>query len=234
MKLAQPIWLDKNVPFAEHYQDIYYNPAAGLMESEHVFIGGNRIIERLNDTKTLVIGETGFGTGLNALTLAYMLEKHAIANVHLQFFSLENCPISKQDMHRAHLAFPSLWTVSEQMIANYNPPTITQARLRINTNIIDMYWQWADVNKALQAFPVVDAWFLDGFNPKTNPEMWSMDVCHALAAHSHPQTTLATYTVAGMVRRNLIQAGFSVQKIKGFGRKREMLVGKKSYKTECS
>jgi tRNA 5-methylaminomethyl-2-thiouridine biosynthesis bifunctional protein len=71
----------------------------------------------------------------------------------------------------------------------------------------------------------VDAWFLDGFAPAKNPDMWTQGLFNAMARLARPGATLATFTSAGFVRRGLQDAGFTMRKSKGFGRKREMLTG---------
>ena len=67
-----------------------------------------------------------------------------------------------------------------------------------------------------------DAWFLDGFSPAKNPELWEESLLTEVARHTPLGGTAATYTAAGFVRRGLSSAGFAVERVAGFGRKRHM------------
>jgi tRNA U34 5-methylaminomethyl-2-thiouridine-forming methyltransferase MnmC len=73
-----------------------------------------------------------------------------------------------------------------------------------------------------------DAWYLDGFAPKRNPDMWSQELMRLAYEKTVGGGTFATYAAAGFVRRNLQAAGFTVERRPGFGSKREMLGGVKS------
>ncbi|OZB06217.1 MAG: hypothetical protein B7X54_02945, partial [Idiomarina sp. 34-48-12] len=97
-----------------------------------------------------------------------------------------------------------------------------------NRVVVDLWF--GDIHEQLpdwlpNAENAIDAWFLDGFAPDKNPQMWQTNVYHAMARSCRNLGTFATFTAAGAVRRGLQDAGFEVSKAKGFGRKREMLRG---------
>lgn len=198
---------------------------------------------------TFHIAETGFGTGLNFLATCRLLAKvnHVRAQsiptkppVKLTFTSFEKFPLTKQDLNIALAHWPSLTEHVEALLTAYPPNFDTfftsnhnidhQANicsLQLNEGQIDLNLVLGDVNqqmpKLINGFPKVDAWYLDGFAPSKNPEMWTTELFSNIASMSKPGATLATFTAAGLVRRGLIEVGFEVNKVKGFGRKREML-----------
>jgi len=222
-------WQD-GIPFSTQFGDVYFSADSGLAESRHVFLQGNALAERfaaLSAGEVFTIGETGFGTGLNFLCVWQLFEQVAPPNTSLDFFSLEAYPLNDAELRAALALWPELRAQAEALLQSWNRRVpgwnrwhFAQGRLRL-TLAID------DVVNALQQLPraSVDAWLLDGFSPAKNPAMWSENVFAALAKASHHATTLATYTSAGAVRRGLEQAGFSLEKISGFSRKREMLRG---------
>jgi len=220
-------WRD-GLPFSRHFGDVYFSAESGIEETRHVFLNGNRLPERfaaLRPGQCFTLGETGFGTGLNFLCAWELFEKTAPASAELDFLSVEKFPLTDEELRRALALWPALQTSAEQLLQSWrrrvpgwNRWSFGRVRL---TLILD------DIETALPEVQAdcVDAWFLDGFAPSKNPEMWSPPVMTELARISRRGATLATYTSAGWVRRGLQQAGFSAERVPGFGRKREMLRG---------
>ena len=231
-------WVDGQ-PFSSRFGDVYFSTDSGLDETRHVFLQGNRLAERfatLSAGESFCIGETGFGTGLNFLCAWQLFLKTAPAGSSLDFFSVEKFPLSKEDLRAALALWPELNAQAELLQASWhrrvpgwNRWSFADGRIRLTLAI-------SDVAEALPQLPVagVDAWFLDGFSPAKNPEMWSAEVLADIARASRAGATLATYTSAGWVRRGLQHAGFEVERAPGFGRKREMVRGHlHSVQTEC-
>ncbi|MEL7486251.1 MAG: tRNA (5-methylaminomethyl-2-thiouridine)(34)-methyltransferase MnmD, partial [Pseudomonadota bacterium] len=207
------------------FDDIYFS-GDGLAEANHVFIEGNALLARFRGARRFSIGELGFGTGLN-LVAAWRAwddsEKPDCAT--LDFFSIEKYPLLTDDLARAHQAWPSLSDRTAALRAALPPPAPGLHRRALAPDVyLTLYY--GDVADGLDAFDgACDAWFLDGFSPAKNPEMWDDAVMARVADRSQTGATVATFTVAGAVRRALAEAGFEVEKRPGFGRKREMLVG---------
>lgn len=231
-------WLEGDVPRAGAFDDTYFSRAGGLAETRHVFLAGNRLPERFTARKSFTIAEFGFGTGLNYLTTLAALCPLDTAP-ELTFLSFEMFPMSVDQLARALSAFPELGDLADQLLGKWAPQPgwncLTVANTQLLLGIGDARELISSINaghgeNALQAplLDPVDAWYLDGFSPSKNPELWDLDLLKAAAALTAPDGTLATYTAAGWVRRNLEAAGFAIEKVPGFAGKREMVVGVKA------
>lgn len=215
-----------NTPRSKEFNDVYFSVQDGLAETRHVFLEGNDLPAAWQGKDHFTICETGFGTGLNFLAVWKLFEETAQADQTLHFISFEKFPLSAQEIDR----YLEPWRAEfpdhlEALVRDYpqKPGEIQDMTFSKNlrlTLICD------DVNAAIpHVNESVDCWFLDGFKPSTNPEMWSETVFENMARLSKKGATFATFTAAGFVRRALQSAGFAVEKVPGFGRKREMLVG---------
>lgn len=206
-------WREGGVPVATRFDDPYFSLAGGLAETRHVFLVGNDLPARLRPG--FHIAELGFGTGLNCLALA------ALTQVPVQMTSFEAFPMSLPQLELAHVAFPELAALSAELRAGWGAPVVRVGQIEVHLVL-------GDVRETLPCWRgATDAWFLDGFSPAKNPEMWGDDVMAEVGVHTAPGGTFATYTAAGHVRRALESAGFVVERRPGFGRKRHMSVGHK-------
>lgn len=204
-------WRDDVIPVSRRFDDPYFSLNGGLAETRHVFLAGNDLPARL--TPGFHVAETGFGTGLNLLALAQ------IAAVPLRFTSFEAFPLATPDLERAHAAFPELAPFAGQLRAAWLAP-------RFRVGLVEVEIIAGDARQTLPGWEgQADAWFLDGFSPAKNPELWSDALMQAVAAHTRPGGSFATYTAAGHVRRALSAAGFNVERAPGFAGKRHMSRG---------
>ncbi|WP_370213755.1 tRNA (5-methylaminomethyl-2-thiouridine)(34)-methyltransferase MnmD [Roseovarius sp.] len=213
-------WREGDVPVSQQFDDPYYSLENGLDETRHVFLAGNDLPDRFRDG--FAIAELGFGTGLNALTTCQAWCAAGAPGI-LHFISFEAFPMAAEDMARALAHFPELAELAAPLIAGW------QAGARDITLPGNMQLQVieADARSALPDWQgQADAWYLDGFSPAKNPELWGADLMQAVHDHSAPGGTLATYTAAGFVRRGLSDAGFEVARVSGYGRKRHMTVAR--------
>ncbi len=212
-----------NAPYAEAFEDIYFNPDHGWAETDYVFLKANALEARFSSSASFSIGELGFGTGLNFLATLELWLRIAPPQSTLHYFSIEKFPLNLDDLKKVHPLFPGLAGLARLLQQNY-PHLITGMHtLTIIPNRVTLYVCFGDVMEWLPEIEgPIDAWFLDGFAPRKNPDMWSLEVMQALARRSGPSTTLSTFSAAGSVRRTLEQAGFQSKKIKGFGIKKEM------------
>jgi tRNA 5-methylaminomethyl-2-thiouridine biosynthesis bifunctional protein len=226
---AQLDWDEHGQPLSRSYGDVYFSRANGLEETRHVFLAHNRIIERCQALPAggrLIIGETGFGTGLNFLCAWQAFAEHAPQDARLHFVSVEKFPLTQADLQRALALWPELAPYAAQLLAQYRAIHPGFQRLLLDGGRVVLTLMVGDVLECLPQLDArVDAWFLDGFAPSKNPEMWTDALFTELARLSAPGATLATFTSAGFVRRGLIAAGFAMVRVKGFGHKREMLAG---------
>ncbi|OZG71235.1 hypothetical protein BTA51_21540 [Hahella sp. CCB-MM4] len=222
-------WSDDNTPVSDQYQDVYFSRLNGKAETEHVFINGNRLRERFQSLPAgsrFVIAETGFGSGLNFLVAWQIWSEFAPKDASLHFISVEKFPLSLVDMQKSHGVWPELSIHTEQLHRQLPPPVQGVHRCQFENDRVHLTLFYGDVLDWLQHMSFqADAWFLDGFSPKQNPDMWSEDLFTGIASHSGESTTFATFTAAGHIRRGLAANGFNVSKTEGFGHKRDMTVG---------
>lgn len=226
---AQLHWDEHGQPLSSQFDDVYFSKASGLAESQHVFLQHNQLPARfanLTDGQTFVIGETGFGTGLNFLSAWQCFNQHAPAHARLHFISVEKYPLQHSDLRQALALWPELSELREQLLQQYRAIHEGFQHIQLDSGRISLTLLIGDALEMLQQVDgEIDAWFLDGFAPSKNPEMWNEQVFAQLARLAKTNTTLATFTSAGFVRRGLIAVGFAMQRVPGFGHKREMLAG---------
>ena len=215
------LWWDNGVPVSERFDDPYYSLDNGLAETRHVFLDGNDLPARF--VPGFHIAELGFGTGLN-LIAARLAWREAGVTGRLRFTSFEAFPMPPEDALRALSAFPEVADLAEDTAALLADPSQPLIRDDIEMQLV--------VGDARQTLPLwqdkADVWFLDGFSPAKNPELWGADLMAEVARHTAPGGSFATYTAAGDVRRALVAAGFDVTRRPGYGRKRHMSTGRKT------
>ena len=222
-------WDEQGQPLSSQFADVYFSNENALAETRYVFLANNQLPERfaaLTADQQLVIGETGFGTGLNFLCAWQLFEQHAVTGARLHFVSVEKYPLNKADLQRALALWPELAPYAEQLLAQYVALHPGFQRLIFADGRIVLTLLIGD---ALELFgqldAKVDAWFLDGFAPAKNPDMWTPELFAELARLSHASTTLGTFTSTGYVRRRLNEAGFKMKRVPGLGKKWEVLKG---------
>lgn len=241
-------WDAQGQPASNTFDDIYFSKENGLEESRYVFLQHNQLHDRfskLTDHQLFTIGETGFGTGLNFLACWQLWHNTAPPECRLHYIAVEKHPLRPDELTRALALWSELSDYSQQLLAAYRNNYIGSHRssfqrlefgnIRLSLIIADAALglsalfanphndfaspYWCQENKA------IDAWFLDGFAPAKNPDMWSESLFNTIEKFSKPTTTVATFTAAGHVKRNLMRISFDVRKVPGFGKKREMLTG---------
>jgi tRNA U34 5-methylaminomethyl-2-thiouridine-forming methyltransferase MnmC len=207
-------WHDDRIPVAAAFGDPYFSLDGGLAETRHVFLNGNGLPERLCDG--FHVAELGVGTGLNLIALSIAA---ATKGVTAQYPGFEAFPMAPADITRALQAFPEAAAIAPLLTAQWGGdsiilPGVTATILPGDARITLPAWDGR-----------ADAWFLDGFAPAKNPELWGDHLMQQVALHTAPNGTFATYTAAGHVRRALTAAGFTVERRPGFGRKKHMTAG---------
>ena len=232
-KYAEVSFDKEGLPYSLLFDDKYFCQENGLAESQYIFCENNSLKERwcqlaANVSDTFIIGETGFGSGINFLCAWKLWDEVSPKNQKLHYISVEKYPLSKEDLTQSLDIWTELKPYSSLFIKQYNPSNKVIQTLTFNKKTVQLTIIFKDILEALNNFPntqPVDAWFLDGFAPAKNPDMWSNTVFSYMKDLSRQGTTLATFTVAGDVRRGLNNNGFKTFKVKGFGRKRHMLKG---------
>jgi tRNA U34 5-methylaminomethyl-2-thiouridine-forming methyltransferase MnmC len=203
-----------SLPVSTRFDDPYFSLANGLDETRHVFLDGNNLPARL--TPGFQIAELGFGTGLNLLALAM------VAQVPIRFTSFEAYPMATCDIARALQGFAQVALVAAPFLQHW----ASGARsFQVGQVAVDVVI--GDARETLPQWPhKANAWFLDGFSPAKNPELWGDGLMAEVARHTAPGGSIATYTAAGFVRRGLQAAGFATERQKGHGHKRHMTTGR--------
>lgn len=211
-------WRDGTLPVSALFDDPYFSLANGLAETRHVFLAGNGLPERFRDG--FAIAELGFGTGLN-LIATLIAWQHAGVPGRLRYTSFEAFPMPAADMAHALAAFPEALAAAAPFLDHWAAGARAFTLGSVEVEIVV-----GDARDTLPRWPgKADAWFLDGFSPAKNPELWGEDLMTEVARRTAPGGTFATYTAAGFVRRGLQSAGFQVERIAGFGTKRHMSRG---------
>ncbi len=206
------------------YGDVYFQRAHGLDESRYVFLEGSQLAGRFKGlSRTFHIAEAGFGSGLNFLITAQLFAETAPQEARLVYFSFEKHPLTRADLEKTHAYFPALAPYAAGLQAQYPPLVEGFHTLHLMGGRIKLVLIFGDISDMLpQLNGQFDAWYLDGFSPVKNPDMWNESMYPLVAAHTKAGGTLATFSSAGHVRRGLKKAGFTVKKIKGFGFKWSM------------
>jgi tRNA 5-methylaminomethyl-2-thiouridine biosynthesis bifunctional protein len=222
---------DQGTPVASDFDDVYFSNDGGMAETDYVFLQQNGLPQRwqTHNKPAFHIIETGFGTGANFLLSWLRFREHkqqfaAARCQRLYFSSFEKFPLSHADLRRALAVHTELQELCQLLLNAYPLAVAGCHRLKFDDGSVILDLWFGDVNALLpQLDAPVDAVYLDGFAPGKNPDMWQDSLFNGLAALSQNGTSVSTFTAAGIVKRGLQQAGFTVSKIKGFGRKREML-----------
>lgn len=221
---AALVWDESDTPRSKVYDDVYFSPHDGLGEARAVFLAGCRLPQAWADRTDFCVGELGFGTGLNIVALLDLWRHQRPPGARLNVFTIEAHPISAADATRALSRWPQVAHVSQYLTQRW--PARVQGFQRIDLPGYDAaidIWT-GDAAAGLRAWAgAADAWFLDGFAPSRNPAMWNQEILNLVATRSAPRAHLASFTVAGQVRRDLQAAGFIVERVPGFGRKRQRL-----------
>lgn len=234
------------VPVSGEFGDVYFSHADGLAETRHVFLAHNQLpdrLVRLAPKQCFTIAELGFGTGLNFLATWQLWRQlrdtyPQLADARLHFITTEKFPIPLADLTHILALWgeraPELGPLIEPLLAAYPPLIAGCHRLDFSYDNLTVDIWLGDAAQSLSKLaiersqqsapqPHIDAWFLDGFAPSCNSTLWADSIFTQMQRLSRPHTTAATYSCAGIVKRGLKEHGFAIKKVKGFGRKREML-----------
>lgn len=212
---AEVAWNGRGTPVSTRFDDPYFSLEDGLAETRHTFLAGNDLPRRFRPG--FQVAELGFGTGLNMLATAIAAETGPI-----RYTSFEAFPMRAAEITRALGAFPEAEAIAGPFLEAWSrgETCFTLGALEVEVIL-------GDARESLPAWHgLADAWYLDGFSPAKNPELWGEDLLADVARHTAPGGTAASYTAAGFVRRGLEATGFAVERRAGFGRKRHMTVAR--------
>lgn len=221
---AQLTFETDGTPCSALFGDVYHTRSGGPAQARHVFLAGNDLPSRWQNRPRFTILETGFGLGLNFLATWTAWQDDPQRCQQLRFISVEKHPVSVEDLTEAHAAWPEFVDLAAQLRQHWPPLEGGSHRIELAKGRLTLDLIFGD---ALEALPTLDAqvnaFYLDGFAPDKNPELWSPELFHILAGLAATGATLATWSVAGAVRRGLNAAGFATEKRPGFAGKRQML-----------
>ena len=224
------IW-EQEAPFSSRFEDIYFNMENGVKEKHHVFIEGCNIKEIFQKHQRPVICELGFGTGLNTLLTFQLWAEHhqqSPSKGYLHYLSVEGFPLSHNELAKALSPFSAHLKLLDDLLSVYPKPTPRMGfhRIWLKDHPICLTLLIGNVKDVLlELNATAHAWFLDGFTPKKNPDMWSPEVCAQIARLSQVGTRISSFTAAGDVRRSLQDVGFQVERTPGYAQKRHMICG---------
>jgi len=217
---------ERGVPYSEAFDDVYHSTAGAVGQARHVFLNGNQLTERWAGRERFVILETGFGAGINFLATWQAWRRDSRRPRRLHYVSIEKHPFSLADASSVFAGLPELRSEAAELEARW--PTLVPGaqRIELDAGGVVLTLFFADVKVARDLRLAADAFYLDGFAPAKNPDMWTPALMRSLARLAAPGATAATWSVASAVRHALEETGFVVEKLPGFGEKREMLVAR--------
>lgn len=214
-------------PFSETFGDVYHSASGGPDQARHVFLAGNGLPERWQGRERFVILETGFGLGLNFLATWAAWKNDPRRCRRLHFVSVEKHPFTAADLETAHKAWPEFALLAAELRRHWPFLVPGVHRLNLDGGRVVLTLVFGDAVEVLRRLDAgADAFYLDGFSPAKNPDLWSPQLFRALARLAAPGATLATWSVAGGVREALAGAEFDLERRPGFAGKRQMLAGR--------
>ncbi|MCB1192034.1 MAG: bifunctional tRNA (5-methylaminomethyl-2-thiouridine)(34)-methyltransferase MnmD/FAD-dependent 5-carboxymethylaminomethyl-2-thiouridine(34) oxidoreductase MnmC [Leptospiraceae bacterium] len=237
MKKPSLEWKSEAYLYSRDYCDAYSSSDGWLEEKEYVFLKANQLPDRWKGRKSYSIFELGFGTGLNFILSWELWKQNSSKDSVLHYSAVEKAPLDKEVIYSVFANYKHLQHLVDEFLRVYHIEEEGIYRFFFPKDRIYLNLLVGDISEMLPMFcGQVDLWFLDGFSPSKNPEMWSDEVFYWIAKKSYNGASLSTYSAASSVKQSLEKYGFQVQKINGFGKKREMLVGtfdsQKTYKEE--
>lgn len=224
---AAPAFDASGTPYSREFADVYHSAASGPGQARHVFLRGNDLPARWAGRRIFTIFEAGFGLGVNFMTtwLAWRADPARCDRLH--FVSVERQPFLRGDLAAMHARYPELADASSELCAAWPPLLPGMHRIHLDSDRVVLTLCFGDVRAAIpQMRLAADAFYLDGFAPQRNPDMWEPRLMRSIARLAAPNATLATYTAARSVADALAAAGFAMEKRSGFAAKREMLAGR--------
>ena len=222
-------------PVSTAYDDVYHSTEDGLAQARHVFLAGNNLPQRWQGCPRFTILETGFGLGLSFLATWQAWRADPARSARLHFVSTELHPFNRGDLAQLHTKWPELAELSAQLLANWPPLTPGFHHLLLDEGHVTLTLLFGDANGTLQQLVgQADAFYLDGFAPQKNPQLWSPVLLKLITQHAALDATLASWCVAGEVRTALKELGWALRKRPGYAHKWQMLVGSRGgASTEC-
>jgi tRNA 5-methylaminomethyl-2-thiouridine biosynthesis bifunctional protein len=213
----------QGVPWSETFDDVYHSAAGGVAQARHVFLDGNGLPGRWAGRERFVILETGFGAGINFLATWQAWRQDAAGCARLHFVSIEKHPFALHDLREIHSHCPQIADEAAELHAHWPMLVPGAHRIELDAGKVVLTLFFADIKVARELRLAADAFYLDGFAPAKNPDMWSPALMRSLSRLAAPGATAATWSVASSVRHAFEETGFAVEKRPGFGDKREML-----------
>ncbi|QRM56376.1 tRNA (5-methylaminomethyl-2-thiouridine)(34)-methyltransferase MnmD [Sinorhizobium sp. BG8] len=221
-------WHEGDMPYSREFGDHFYCRTDGRRECDHVFLGGNGLPARWCRPSLFTIGELGFGTGLNFCETWRQWRATRVPGGMLRFVSFERYPMSNTEIDRALSRWPEIDAERAALTGQWPADPTGEVNLALDEQTVLTVVCGPALENLRLSDLVFDAWYLDGFAPSRNPDMWSDELMGEVFGHTAQGGSFATYAAAGFVRRNLSTAGFAVERRKGFAGKREMLCGLKA------
>ncbi len=232
------IYYKDDVPYSKKFNDCYFSSIGAIDEKTHVFLEANDLknrFEQLDNNQSFIIGEIGFGLAINFLLTWQLWSKHSSESNHLHFVSTELHPLKKSDLVNFFKKIPELVDLTKQLVSKY--PVLTPGMHRLNFGNVSLTLLLGDASKELNKLVCdddylmqcqlkkysFDCWYLDGFSPSKNRELWTEDLLKSIKFLSSQHTTLSSYSVAGIFRKSLISQGFKFSKEVGIGNKKYFL-----------
>jgi tRNA U34 5-methylaminomethyl-2-thiouridine-forming methyltransferase MnmC len=202
----------------EEWDECYHSRFGAIQEAQHVFIKKGL---SLFENKSVSVLEIGFGTGLNAFITFLEYQKF---NQKINYVGVEAFPVSAEEAEMMNYVselnaeaekyiFEKLHQCQWEKPNNLNEDFVFTKRNQF----------FADIDDS-EKFDLI---YFDAFGYDVQPELWSVAIFKRMYQALKIKGALVTYAARGVIKRNMIEAGFTVEKLEGAPGKREMFRARK-------
>ena len=202
----------------QEWDECYHSKHGAIQEAQHVFIKNGL---SLFENKHVSILEIGFGTGLNAFITFLEAKK---LNQTIDYVGVEAYPISADEVLSMNYV-EELNATDKSAIFKTMHESNWGEKISLNKDFsLTKRKQFFEAIDYIEKFDLI---YFDAFGYRVQPELWSTEIFQKMYNALKPNSVLVTYAARGVVKRSMIEVGFTVEKLAGPPGKREMFRARK-------